>query len=274
VKARLWLLGSLPVATTLAGCPAEDLTYAEAQDAVREAALASEATSIAEGSVEIATSFTLGQAAEAAAAEVRDFIESQMPCAEVTLVDKTVTVVYGAKAGECVWRGRTMSGTHVITFLKTDSQIEISHEWQDISNGRVEVDGTATVTWDLDEETRHVVHELTWTRLGDGRTATGSGDRTQSPLDGAWDDGIVVDGSRAWEGENARWDLQIDGVAWRWIDPVPQAGSYELTTPKDKTVRMKFERLDETTIQVTVEGARRDHTFRVTSIGEVEGDEG
>jgi hypothetical protein len=260
----------------MAGCPkkdGEELTYAEAQQAVEEAAVASEAASIAEGSVEIATSFTLGAAAEQAAQEIRDFIVSQMPCAEVTLDGATLTVEYGKLAGTCLWRGRTMSGTHAITVVKSDSTIEVHHEWTDVSNGRVEVDGTADVTWDLEDKSRHVVHELTWTRLRDGMTATGSGDRTQSPLDGAWVNGISVDGSREWEGPRGTWELDIDHVDWRWEDPVPEAGKYVLTTPKQKTLSLSFERLDADTIEVTVSGAQREFSFKVSKLGDVQGDE-
>lgn len=269
---RLWLVASAPIALLMTGCPEGELSYGEAKEAVQEAALASEAGQLAEGSVEIATHFTLGAAAEEAAGEVAEFIRSQLPCAEVTLQDKTLTVVYGAKEGTCLWNGRTMSGTHIITFNRTDAAIEVSHEWQDVSNGRIEVDGTADVTWDLEDKSRHVVHELTWTRLRDGKTATGTGDRTQSPLDGAWTHGIAVDGTRGWETERGTWDLEIDQVEWRWIDPVPQAGKYVLQTPKDKTLTLSFARIDDDTIEVTVEGTRRDHKFRVTSLGEVEGD--
>lgn len=35
---------------------------------------------------------------------------------------------------------------------------------------------------------------------------------------------------------------------------------------------MSFSRIDEDTIEVTVEGARRDHKFRVNSLGDVQGD--
>lgn len=272
MNAKFWLVSSAPIALLVAGCPAEELTYGEAKEAVQEAALASEAAQIAEGTVEISTSFTLGKAAEEAAAEVRDYIQTQLPCAEVTLEDKTLTVEYGALPGDCAWHGRTITGTHIITFARTDGTIEVSHEWQNVSNGRVEVDGTANVTWDLEDKSRHVVHELTWTRLSDGRSATGSGDRVQSPLDGEWKNGISVNGTRGWEGERGTWALDINDVEWRWIDPVPQSGSYELTTPKDKTLTLSFSRVDENTIEVTVEGAKRDHKFRVTSVGDVQGD--
>ena len=260
-------------ALALTACPGDDLTYAEAKDAVVEATLASDAASLAEGSVEIATSFTLGGAVEQAASEIRDFITSQMPCAEVTLAGATLTVEYGKNPGNCQYRGRTYSGTHTITISRKESEVVVDHTWLDLSNGRVEVDGSAHVTWDLEAKSRRVEHELTWTRLSDGQSATGSGDRTQSPLGGSWENGISVDGSRSWEGPRGTWDLDIDTVEWRWIDPIPQSGTYTLPPPPDKTLSMTFSRVDDDTIEVFVEGARRDFSFKVTKIGKVTGED-
>lgn len=50
---------------------------------------------------------------------------------------------------------------------------------------------------------------------------------------------------------------------------MPESGSYTLTTPNDKQLVLSFERLDEDTIVVSVDGARRDFEFRVTTQGEV-----
>jgi hypothetical protein len=259
----------LSTSALLAGCPADELTLAEAQDAVVEASVASQASSVAEGTIELTTSFTLGGAVEDAAEEIRAFVETQLPCAEVVREANTVTVTYGVEAG-CEYHGNQYTGSHSITVSRTDElDVLVEHSWEGISNGRVEVSGTAQVTWDRDAKSRHVVHELSWTRLSDGRSGTGSGDRLQSALDGSFANGVSVDGTRAWEGAAGTWDLQIDGVDWRWSDPVPEAGSYSLTTPNDKQLVLSFERLDEDTIVVSVDGSRRDFEFRVTTQGEV-----
>ena len=65
------------------------------------------------------------------------------------------------------------------------------------------------------------------------------------------------------------WDLAIDGVEMRWADPVPQAGSYSLSTPFDKLVSMSFARVDEDTIRVTVASGQRDFAFTVSKLGVV-----
>lgn len=266
----LFAVVSLPATLLCAGCPSEDLTSEEALEAVEEVSLASQASNVAEGSIELTTSFTLGAGVDAAAEEIRGFVVAQLACAEVEREGATVTIQYGA-TGSCLWHGQTYTGTHAVTVSRSEeNDVLVHHEWTALSNGIVSVDGSADVTWDLDAKTRRVVHEVTWTRLRDNRQGTGSGDRLQSPLDGDWTAGILIDGERAWESERGTWKLDIDQVEWQWIDPVPQSGSYTATTPAGKEVSMSFSRTGEHTIHVTVEGARRDFEFNVTSLGEVE----
>jgi hypothetical protein len=52
----------------------------------------------------------------------------------------------------------------------------------------------------------------------------------------------------------------------RWDDPVPQAGSYTLVTPDDKTLSLSFSRVDTDTIGVTVEGPKRSFSFDVSKL--------
>jgi hypothetical protein len=266
------------VATALAlsfapGCRQENkdpLTAGEARLALEEAATSSQASSLISGSIEISTDFTIGEAVQNAAEEIRDYITSQLPCADITLEDNTLSIEYGVNPGNCTYRGHTYSGSHSITVERNDmGEVIVDHAWDALSNGDVSVTGDATVTWSFEEETRHVVHELTWTRLSDGRTGVGRGDRTQRPLPGGILEGFQVDGERSWEGERGEWELGIDGVQMRWRDPVPQAGSYTLITPNDKTVTLSFNRIDEDTIEVTLENGKRNFSFNVNSLGGV-----
>ena len=246
----------------------EPLTAGEAQQALEEASVSTEASNVTAGSIDIATTFTIGQAVEAAAAEIRDYIVSQLPCAEVTLSGATLSIEYGAKEGNCTYKGLTYTGTHTITVSNNEeSDVVVEHTWEELSNGRVSVSGEAEVTWSFDDQTRHVVHELEWTRLSDGRKGIGSGDRTQRPLEGGLTVGFQEDGNRAWEGQNGRWDLAIQGVQIRWIDPVPQAGKFVLATPKSKTAEMSFSRVDEDTIKVTVSSGGKSFDFNVSKFG-------
>lgn len=96
-----------------------------------------------------------------------------------------------------------------------------------------------------------------------------AGDRTQSALAGGIAEGIREDGTRTWKGDRGTWELGIDGVQMRWSDPIPQAGSYSLTTPYDKSVSMSFSRVDVDTIRVTVSGPKRDFSFTVSKAGSI-----
>lgn len=273
----LLVAAAVPVlALTLAGCPAqENLTTSEALIVVDESATASQASSLAEGTIEIATSFTLGGAVANAAQEIKGFIATELPCATVTVADATLTVAYGTKDAGCVWHGQTITGTHSITVTKDEANaVEVHHVWTDLSNGKVSVSGTADVTWDGAAKSRHVVHELEWTLLSNGQTGKGTGDRTQTALDGDWKNGISIDGHRTWDGKSGHWDLDIDQVGWRWNDPVPETGSYSVTTPDQKFLTLEFQRVDDDTIHVTLTGAKRDFEFDVSKAGEVAADEG
>ncbi|GAB5541071.1 MAG: hypothetical protein SangKO_008310 [Sandaracinaceae bacterium] len=247
------------------GCQA--LTRAEASAALEEAGLAAEAEALTSGSVEIGTRFTIGMAAEDAAMELSSFIESQLPCAAITVEGATLSIEYGANPGSCTYRGQTYGGVHAITVMRNEmDDVVVSHRWEDLNDDRVTVTGTAMVTWSFADETRHVVHELTWTRLSDGRSATGSGDRLQRSLEGGIFEGFGVDGTRAWEGESGTWTLGIDGVEMRWVDPVPQAGTYTLSTPESKTLSLGFSRVDGDTITVTISSGARSYDFDVTTL--------
>jgi hypothetical protein len=260
----------------LTGCPRDKqapLTLGEASAALQQASDAGQAEGLTSASVDISTNFTIGTAVKDGAAELRDFIGSQLPCADITLEDATLTVVYGAKPGDCSYRGHTFSGTQSISIERNDdAQVEVHHEWTDFSNGIVSIDGTADVTWNFADKTRRVKHDSQWTHLKSGRTGSGSGDRVQSVLAGGLAEGIQVDGSRSWDGERGHWDLAIDGVQMRWTDPVPQAGSYTLTTPFDKTLSMSFSRVDDASIKVSVSGSKREFSFTVSKAGEIAND--
>lgn len=262
------------LALLLTACPKDKadspMTQGEAHDALEESTVESQATALTTSSVEISTSFTIGKAVEEAAAEVRTFIGTQLPCADVTLAAATLTVKYGAKGGSCVYKGHTFSGTHVITVSKNDdAQVLVDHTWTDLSNGVVKVSGTAHVTWDTGDQYRKVQHDLTWTRISDGRTGHGAGDRTQKPLAGGLGEGIQVDGSRTWTGQGGRWDLAIEGVQMRWADPVPQAGTYRLASPSKRSLELSFRRVDADTIECTLASGGRSFRFNVNSTGGV-----
>ncbi len=245
----------------------EGMTLAEARQALDESQLSSQAMNLTSSSVDIATHFTIGDAVEAAADELRTFIQSQLPCADIQVAKGDLDVTYGAKAGNCTYRGHTYTGNHHMTVVRNDTgDVQVDHTWTELSDGRVAVTGSATVTWDFSDAERRVQHELTWTRLSDGKQGTGSGDRTQSVLEGGLFEGIQVDGSKQWKSNGGQWDLAIDGVQMRWVDAVPQAGQYVLRTPKGKSATLAFSRVDTTKIQVTVSSGDKSFDFNVTTL--------
>jgi hypothetical protein len=259
-----WLLTACPRDKT----NDEPLTAAEASQALEESTIESQGQALAADNVELATNFTIGGAVQAAAAELRTFVASQLPCATLTLVDHTLTIEYGT-TGTCLYHGQTITGQSQITIAQNDAtQVEVDHQWIALSNGLVQIDGTAEVTWNKVDPSRHVVHDITVVRLRDQKTVESSGDRLQKPLAGGVTEGISVNGTRQWTSDRGTWDLDIDNVEMRWVDPVPQAGQYVLTTPADKQVTLSFARKDVDTITVTLAGPKRSFTFDVTKAGD------
>jgi hypothetical protein len=259
-------------ALLVGGCGLQaPVTLAEAREALGELALASAASQVVEGSIDLGTTFTLGAAVEAAAEEIRAFAESQVPCAEVTQSGGTVTIAYGATGGDCTYRGRTYTGTHTITVAASASaEVVVDHAWDAFSDGRLEVTGTAEVRWATGSAERRVEHDLVWTERASGRQGEGTGEVVQSGIDGDFETGVVLDGTRAWAGTAGDWRLDLEAIRWRWIDAVPEEGTYRVITPKQKTIELTFARVDDETIHVVVEGGREPYEFDVSNAGAIE----
>lgn len=262
------------------------LTAEEAKEALEESKVASQALTLSMSSttisknegtdtVEVETTFTIGDAVRARAERIREFIQSQVDCAEYTIDDSgTLTTEYGAIEGEdCEYLGHQYSGTHSITVDRiTNEEVLVAHEWDQFSDRSVTVTGWAEVTWNRKDRSRHIEHELRWQSNSptDQRGGRGSGDRTQTVLEDGLLVGIEVNGTREWEGKLGSWNLDIDGIEMRWADPVPQDGTWTLTTPFDgKELILDFDRQDENTIEVTAESGRRSFSFNVIRSGKV-----
>jgi hypothetical protein len=267
---RHYFLVALPL-LALPACQEEGITRAEASTAVSEAALEGEAASVVSTPIEISTNFTIGKALKDAATELRGFVAAQLPCAQVSIVDNTVTTIWGQTTG-CSYKGVTLTGTSKVTIAKNDDgSVQVDHVWTDMSNGRVKVSGTANVTWSRAESSRHVVHDLTWTRIADGKTGRGTGDRTQRLLDPSKGlaGGIGIDGNRAWTSNRGKWNLAITGIELKLTDPVPYDGKYTLTNPDGKMLTIEFTRRSETEIVVEVTAGAKNFTFVIKSTGAI-----
>jgi hypothetical protein len=244
------------------------MSSSEASEALDEASVSAQASELTSASIDIATNFTIGQAAEQAAQNLSSFIASQLACADITVSGNMLTVVYGAKLGGCTYNGHVFNGKQTISITTTSSGVEVDHTWTKFTNGIVSVTGDAQVTWNLQDPSRHVTHDLTWTRVWDGRTGQGTADVTQTPLTGGVLVGFEENGTRTWTGSSGFWSLDINQVQVRWADPVPQSGDYVLTTPSLKTATLSFTRLTDTTIEVALSSGKSSFHFDVTETGQ------
>lgn len=269
-------LGALVVATAACtagtGCDFEGrMTLAELREALEESVVQGQARTMENDIVEITTSFTIGGAVEDILAEVKAWAESQAPCSTVTRSEQTLTIDFGGLEDECEYNGHTYAGIITTTFEVTGDEVLVQHVYEGFTNGDLVLDGTADVTWG--GGARRVVTNLSFST--DDANLDVQADRTQTLIDAELGlaGGIEINGERDWQGQAGDWHLDIDGVQVRGEDPVPQDGSYVLTTPADKDVTMTFERLDEDTIEVRLIGPRRERIFHVSKSGAIS-DEG
>ena len=263
---------TLPTAlVALMGCQPAPMNLEEVKEALAMMLASAEGEDATTSTIEVTTDFTIGDAVEAAAEELRAFWASQAPCTEVTRDGATVTVDYGTLADSCTYKGRTYAGIHRFTVASTERlELEVDHDWQDFTNGEVTVNGTADVTWSGNDNTRNVVHALTWT--GQHGEIFAEGDRVQQLIEPAQGllGGVRIDGDRTWhrtQEPDRIWTLFIDAIEVRLQDPAPQAGTYTLQNPDGKQIGVSFERQDEATIRVKVSGAREDYQFDIGLLG-------
>src|SRR4029078_3630854 len=98
MRRKLMILMCL-VPLVFAGCrkqeSSEPLTTTEASQGLDESSVSGGASTLTSGSIEIATTFTIGQAVENAAQEIKDFVTTQMPCAKTTLATAPVDIESG-----------------------------------------------------------------------------------------------------------------------------------------------------------------------------------
>lgn len=242
----------------------------EMREALGEIVIAGQSQAVENQILEITTDFTLGEAAQTIANNLRDALESQIPCSTITVQDNTVTMDFGGLDDTCVYNGQTFAGIIAleITYDAIGHKAVVVHDYQALTNGVLTMTGTKTVTWD--EASRHVVSDLMVER--DGKTVHSTSDRVMTLLDPAAGlaGGIVINGGHHWDNDKGPWDLGVDGVEIRWVDPVPQAGLYTLDTPKGKTIDLGFARIDEDTIAVTLSSGDRELVFHVKRSGQIQ----
>ncbi len=256
------------------GCETEEMGVLEALAALEEVNQSARGEQATGDVIEISTDFTIGDALAAAAQTIADFWESQAPCTTVTVDGNVTTIDYGTLDDECKFNGKSYSGVNTVTVQSTTAgELEVLHDWNGFSDGDVQVDGGATVTWSGDDHTRHVVTEHTWTDT-EGTSVDVYGDHVSGRIQEdvpVWLDGFTLDGTRDWTSDSGDWALTMQGLELRLIDPAPQTGAIDLTSPKGKTLGIVYERVDEDTIQATLVGVRGgDRVYHINRLGQAE----
>lgn len=265
----------VPALGLLSACYEPPMSLAEAKEAMAQSFSSARGEAATDDVIYVSTDFTLGAAVEAAAEELRAWWASQAPCAEVRVEGATVTVDFGDLSDDCTWNGHTYAGLAAISVDSTTAgQLAVHHAWTGFNNGEITLDGTADVTWTGGEDpSRQIAHDLRWDD-GEGEIIA-TGDRTMTLVDpdAGLSAGLEINGGRAWESDAGPWDLRIDGVEVRGVDPVPQAGVYTVASPAGKTLSMAFTRIDDDTIEVVLSGLRGgDRVYEVSRTGQVLGE--
>jgi hypothetical protein len=269
---RTKILSSLLATSVLVACGGNDdpLTQEEAKEAVQSVEISGSAQGLTFDAVDISTHFTIGKGVVEAAAEIKLFAITQIPCADITIDQGHVTIDFGDLSDTCTYHGRTYAGVIKLDIERSQGEVLVHHTWTGLTDGKVVVNGDADVSWSKDSAARHVTYDVNFTHPDMDRTMHATGDVTQKLIDAnaGISAGVQIDGSREWTlNDEKTWTLDIEGVQVRGLDPVPQSGTYALTTPKDKHVTLTFERVSATTIQVTLTGPKgKSHTVNVISI--------
>lgn len=263
----VWASSLVTLVVGASGCFTPEASRAEMRDALLEVAIQGQGMGVESEILELTTSFTIGQGVEAALDELRAFVASQVPCSTVVVEPGRLTIDFGDLSDACVYRGRTYAGVITVELAAQGESVLVSHTYEGVTEGVVTLDGTADVTWT--GATRNVVTDLTFTT--EERTISVQADRTQvfSACEGVEAVCVALEGHRTWNGPEGTWDMTIEDVSIRSIDPVPEAGSYTVMTPDDKEIVMSFERQTEDTIRVTLSSGRRELVFDVTRAGEI-----
>ena len=250
------------------GCFFDFLTAEEFRLLIDETVLQGEVMGMENEVLEISTSFTIADGVEAVIEEVRAFAESQVPCSTITVEDQTMTFDFGTLDDDCRYNGHTYAGVFSSRYEVQGDSVLVTHSYDGFTNGSATLEGDVNVTWTSSQ--RQVQSDLVFSK--ENLMVAVQADRVQTLVDPSQGlaGGIEINGTREWQGQSGDWRLGIDEVEVRGIDPVPQAGRYDLDTPFDgKTVSMSFDRQDEDTIRVLVESGSQSRKFDVTSTGRV-----
>ena len=225
------------------------------------------------------------------AADLEAFIASESDCATIIQDGNIVTVDFGEDG--CAYLDRTLTGSLSADISEGDNTTIVALELYDLGDGIVTLNGSADASLTDTERSFntdfHISHSADTDPACDRsegeegapdgeQSAEGPpegpprppaevdmvGSRTETPLDGSFDVGIIVNGSRqmsADEGDASMTETGIEIVAG---ELVPQAGTIVHDSPRG-AVTMTFSRVDDNTIEINIEGERGSESFQVDS---------
>ncbi|MCA9720395.1 MAG: hypothetical protein H6713_41585 [Myxococcales bacterium] len=261
--------GALALAgvTLLSSACFDRVSNAELREALVELVADGQVMAFENEIVELTTSFTIGDGVAAVAEEIRAFVESQLPCSTVTVEGAHLELDFGELGDACEYNGHTFAGVIELDLTGDADSITVDHMFTGVTNGEVTLDGAKQVVWTT--KSRAIATDYAWKT--DERAVEGTSERVQTLLDpdAGVRGGIEINGARQWTGESGDWELSIDGVEIRWMDPIPQAGQYTLTIPRGNQLSLSFTRIDEDTIEAVIAVGARTRVFHVNSAGGV-----
>lgn len=202
---------------------------------------------------------------------IEDYWATEVPCGTTTRAGSAITINYGDIDEKCTWRGTALGGQHVVTVrASTSEEISMRHSFSEYTNGVVTLNGDAVVSWEPGTLTREASYDYSWTNEA-GRTRDVVGINTHGIVDSELGlRGVVtLDGDRWWGDSEGSSTLDLVGVAYRFADPVPEAGQWDFLVRRTEQVSLQFSRIDGSNYQVDVEGAQRPYSWNINQQGEV-----
>ncbi len=253
---------ALVLAGILAGC--EALTAGEAAATVAAAKRAWDAEALALATIDLASRVDPGTSPEEAAAEAAAGIAAALPCASTELDGATLTIVFGASAGDCDLEGRTLAGTQAIAYEAGGAGgLRLTHEWDALSDGATEVTGGASSGVGGGAGT--IALDLAWTDLEGGAVATGSAVVSVTPLDGGGAAGFALAGEHSFVDDRGAWTMRVEHAEMRYADPCPESGGADVDTPFGETVALTYERASSIAVAVVAASGRERYHFEIST---------
>lgn len=192
------------------------------------------------------------------------------PVVEQEQADEEVPVEEEPTGDEnpCEYHKFVLLGEVSIAVVSADAgALETKHTWTGLQNGTaVLASGSGTMTWGDLGDLRRMTFQASWDS-GDG-PVQGSGNLSQRLVDDTkgLDGGLRVDGERKWINSAGSWLLTLNGIEVMGGIAAPVRGSYVVRTAAYLTMRMRFEQIDESSIQVDTEGRDGVQSFKVSTV--------